>query len=67
MPRWKAADLTLLRKLYGTVPNAAIGWLLDRSARSVATMGCRLGLRKSSSRLVEMGRQNVSRRWSACG
>ena len=67
MPRWRPADLAMLRRHYGHLSNELLGWLLGRSASSVGCRATRMGLRKDPARLVAMGRQNVAKRWHPCG
>jgi hypothetical protein len=66
MPRWTRKDRAALRRLYSWTDNESLGWLFGRSVSSVATLASRLGLRKSPGRLVDMGRENVARRWNPC-
>ena len=63
MPRWTKAQVAALRHLYPSNSSREIGWLLGRSTASVSSLASRMGLKKSAGRLVEMGRENVSRRW----
>ena len=65
MPRWTETQIKILRYYYRTVNNSLIASLVGRSAKSVVTMASRLGLKKSKARLVEMGRQNVAKRWGS--
>lgn len=64
MPRWSSDELQLLRTLYADHSNLEIAQRLDRSVKSVVSKAHHLGLRKDAERLREMGRQNVSRRYS---
>jgi hypothetical protein len=63
MPRWKAEELAILRESYPTEPNIALAHRLGRSVKSVVSKAHQLGLGKTSERLREMGRQNVSVRY----
>jgi len=63
MPRWKPAELEILRKEYPVTANLALARKLERSVKSVVSKAHNLGLRKSSERLRDMGRENVSLRY----
>jgi hypothetical protein len=63
MPRWRPEELQLLQELYPGNSNLDIAQQLDRSVKSVVSKAHHLGLRKDSTRLREMGRQNVSLRY----
>jgi len=62
MPRWTELELRLLRVRYPTRSNQEIALELNKSTKSVQTMGQRLGLRKDRVRLCEMGHANASLR-----
>ena len=64
MPRWQASELDQLRQLYPQASNLDIAKLLNRSVKSIVSKAHNLGLKKDPSRLKEMGRQNVSLRYS---
>ncbi len=64
MPRWGTRDLDLLRELYPNHSNLEIARRLERSVKSVVSKAHNLGLRKDASRLKEMGRENVSLRYT---
>lgn len=64
MPRWRPDELKLLQDLYPGCSNLDIAQQLGRSVKSVVSKAHHLGLRKDPSRLREMGRQNVSLRYS---
>lgn len=63
MPRWTSADTRILESLYSTHSNLEIAERLGRSVKSVVSKAHNIGLRKSSERLREMGRENVRRRY----
>jgi hypothetical protein len=63
MPRWTQAELEFLKREYLVQPNIQLALHLDRSVKSVVSKAHNLGLKKSSQRLREMGRQNVSLRY----
>lgn len=62
MPRWSAKELKTLRVLYRECSNLEIAKILKRSVKSVVSKAHDLRLKKDTSRLEEMGRQNVSLR-----
>lgn len=64
MPRWREAEIELLRDLYPTRKNLDLARQLGRSAASVVTKAHYLKLKKSDQRLREMGRENVSVRYA---
>lgn len=64
MPRWRADELEILKNEYATSANLELARRLKRSVKSVVSKAHHLGLRKSADRLREMGRQNVSMRYS---
>jgi DNA-binding CsgD family transcriptional regulator len=64
MPRWRAEELETLRENYATLSNLEMARRLGRSVKSVVSKAHHLGLRKSTDRLREMGRENVSARYS---
>ena len=63
MPRWSDTEITRLREMYKTDSNLEIALDLQRSVKSVVSKAHNLGLKKSSDRLQEMGRQNVDLRY----
>ena len=63
MPRWSDAEIARLKELYSTSSNLEIAQDLNRSVKSVVSKAHNLGLKKSSDRLQEMGRQNVNLRY----
>ena len=63
MPRWSDEEVVKLREMYGTGSNLEIAQALSRSVKSVVSKAHNLGLKKSSDRLQEMGRQNVNLRY----
>lgn len=63
MPRWGASEIELLKREYPTRPNLDIAQKLGRTVKSIVSKAHNLGLKKSSGRLREMGRENVSRRY----
>jgi hypothetical protein len=63
MPRWSNAEIELLKREYPTASNLDIARRLDRSVKSIVSKAHNLGLKKSSERLREMGRENVSLRY----
>ena len=65
MPRWTDEEVALLSKMYPDQPNQGIAEELGRSVKSVVSKAHDLRLKKNKSRLQEMGRQNVARRYSA--
>lgn len=67
MPRWTEEELDRLRELYPAESNLEIARQLSRSVKSVVSKAHHLGLKKDEERLREMGRQNVSRRYSKGG
>ena len=67
MPRWKAEELDFLRREYPVAANLALARKLERSVKSVVSKAHNMGLRKSSDRLREMGRENVSLRYRENG
>ncbi len=64
MPRWSAAELEILRTSYPVEANLDLAKRLGRSVKSVVSKAHTLGLKKSAERLQEMGRTNVSVRYS---
>jgi len=64
MPRWSAEEIARLVEIYPTSSNLEIAQELDRSVKSVVSKAHNLGLRKDSSRLIEMGRENVALRYN---
>jgi len=65
MPRWTAGEIEFLKREYETRPNLEIAHELDRTVKSIVSKAHNLGLKKSSARLREMGRENVSQRYSS--
>ena len=63
LPRWRAAELRLLRRSSPHHPNAWIARRLGRSTAAVVSRAHALGLAKSPTRLADMGRANVRLRW----
>ncbi|MDA1114502.1 MAG: hypothetical protein O3A95_09430 [Planctomycetota bacterium] len=63
MPRWGPAEVEELKRLYLEQDNLTIADHLNRTVKSVVSKAHDLGLRKSSSRLKDMGRQNVRARY----
>ena len=63
MPRWTQEELDYLTREYPLLPNLELARHLQRSVKSVVSKAHNLGLKKSSARLKEMGRQNVSFRY----
>ncbi|MSR62545.1 MAG: hypothetical protein EXS08_08875 [Planctomycetes bacterium] len=63
MPRWTEEELDILRASYASEPNLDIAKRLGRSVKSVVSKAHLLELQKSSERLREMGRANVSVRY----
>ena len=63
MPRWRADQLAMLRRLYPDHDNTWIAQQLARSVVSVVSKAHALGLAKSAARLAAMGRANVGTRW----
>ena len=64
MPRWKKEELEVLRRMYPTHSNLEIAQRLDRSVKSVVSKAHNMGLKKDPARLREMGRENVSLRYT---
>lgn len=63
MPRWTRAELELLVQLYPGTANLEIARRLQRTIKSVVSKAHHLGLKKTQSRLAEMGRENVALRY----
>lgn len=63
MPRWTQQELELLKRDYSTKSNLDIARELGRSVKSVVSKAHHLGLKKSTERLRDMGRENVSLRY----
>ena len=63
MPRWREEELDVLRAMYPDTKNLDIAKRLGRSVKSVVSKAHNLGLKKSSLRLRQMGRENVSLRY----
>jgi hypothetical protein len=64
MPRWTAKEIEVLKEMYPAHSNLEIAQLLNRSVKSVVSKAHNIGLKKDPRRLQEMGRQNVSLRYS---
>ncbi len=64
MPRWAASEVVRLKELYSDSDNLEIARTLGRSVTSVANKASQMGLKKSRTVLAEIGRQNVSHRYS---
>lgn len=64
MPRWKQEELDAIRRDYPNQPNVELARRLGRSVKSVVSKANRMRLCKSADRLHEMGRENVSARYS---
>ena len=63
MPRWRPEEVEQLKKLYPNHDNLNIAQHLERTVKSVVSKAHDLGLKKSSERLRDMGRQNVRVRY----
>jgi hypothetical protein len=63
MPRWSSEEIEILKRDYPYRPNLEIARELERTVKSVVSKAHNLGLKKSSDRLREMGRENVSQRY----
>lgn len=63
MPRWSEAEVQRLRQIYPERPNLDIARELGRSQKSIVSKAHDLGLRKSETRLRDMGRENVRQRY----
>jgi len=63
MPRWTMEEGDLLKELYPELSNLEIARRLNRSQKSVVSKAHDLGLKKTSKRLRDMGRENVSLRY----
>ena len=63
MPRWRAFELELLKRVYSHSSNLELARRFSRSVASVANKASQLGLKKDSAVLREMGRRNVSCRY----
>jgi len=61
MPRWGDDELSWLEDHYADTPNLEIARQLGRSVKSVGSKASQRGLRKSDTRLVQMGRENKAR------
>jgi hypothetical protein len=64
MPRWSADEIETLTRLYPDHSNLEIAKILGRSVKSVVSKAHNIGLKKDPRRLQEMGRENVSLRYS---
>ncbi len=63
MPRWSAAEVARLRRLYPTGDTVEIAAMLSRSTSSVLNKANQLGLAKRPETRSATGRRNVGRRW----
>lgn len=63
MPRWKPEELDILRRDYPVLSNLDLARTLGRSVKSVVSKAHHLELKKSTERLRDMGRENVSLRY----
>ena len=63
MPRWTAADVRVLRRLYPAAEANAIARELGRSVSSVTNKASQLGLQKGAASRSATGRRNVGQRW----
>ncbi len=63
MPRWRVEELQVLYQEYPITANLDLALKLSRSVKSVVSKAHNMGLRKSSERLRDMGRENVSLRY----
>ena len=63
MPRWTKEEIQHLVDMYSDHSNLEIARFLGRSEKSVVSKAHDLGLKKSSSRLRRMGRENVAVRY----
>ncbi len=63
MPRWKPEEIEMLKELYPDYDNHSIAVMLNRTVKSVVSKAHDQGLKKSSSRLRTMGRENVRARY----
>lgn len=59
MPRWKVAEVALLKELYPTTPNEEVARQVGRTIKSVVSKAHNLKLKKTEARLREMGQENV--------
>ena len=64
MPRWKPEELEVLKQGYPIESNLDLAKSLGKSVKSVVSKAYILGLRKSPERLRDMGRENVSVRYT---
>ena len=64
MPRWTADDVRVLRELYPHRDNLTVAKQLGRSVASVANKACQLGIKKSAELLADIGRANISQRYT---
>jgi hypothetical protein len=64
MPRWSADEIATLERLYPDHSNLEIAKALGRSVKSVVSKAHNIGLKKDPRRLQEMGRENVSLRYT---
>jgi hypothetical protein len=62
-PRWTPTEVRILKKLYRTHSNSEIAEVLDRKTSSVVFKAHRMGLSKGPTRLRQMGRENIAKRW----
>lgn len=64
MPRWTAAQVEELKREYPLRSNLELARLLGRSVKSITSKANKLELKKAAERLVVMGRENVSLRYT---
>lgn len=64
MPRWTVCQLEYVRDHYASVPNEELARRTGKTAKAIVTLAHRFGLRKSPERLIEMGRENVNKRYN---
>lgn len=61
-PRWTAAEVKILKKMYRESSNAEIAVTLKRKVTSIVFKAHRMRLSKSAKRLSSMGRENIRHR-----
>ena len=64
MPRWTSEEIDRLTALYPNHDNLALARELGRSVTSVANKAFQLRLKKSAALLTEIGRSNISNRYT---
>lgn len=67
MPRWTATEVRRLQELYPDHDNLTVARTLGRTVTSVANKAYQLGIKKSPALLADIGRANISRRYSDDG